>query len=346
MLMNEDQLQLRAAERVRTLSQQAGLIPGTGVGSSPGASVPAVGAKPTSQVRNRGGRKLFAVAVLALTVGMASVWTFIALQQLQSSIAADARGDLDIARKSFETLRERAQANLQAHCRVLVEDPRLKSTLATEGIDAATVADILNDLGKLRGEGFLMVLSPEGRVFAEAGAPELNGLDLSDSSIVKKAQAGSEATVGSWVLAGKVMDLSIMAIRYGDSIVAYLAVGQPVDDKLLGAVAGQTGVAVASALAQKVVIASSADSDMKVVLDKVAADGRAGGVITVAGVSYVAGVADLAETAQAHRLVMARPLDRPKQTFSRLHWLLFVPPFLVLIAVLFAMSVIRSPRRA
>src|SRR5207245_7798587 len=49
--------------------------------------------------------------------------------------------DLDHAQRVFELARVRTQSNLRALCKVIVEDPRLKSTLATEGMDEATVAE-------------------------------------------------------------------------------------------------------------------------------------------------------------------------------------------------------------
>jgi hypothetical protein len=63
------------------------------------------------------------------------------------------------------------------------------------------------------------------------------------------------------------------------------------------------------------------------------------------GERYIASVAELPETAQAHRLVMVASLHAAAQRFRLVEWLLFVPPVLVLVAVLFVLSAIRSPRR-
>lgn len=307
------------------------------------AAGPLIGSNP----RPRASRMLFHLFVIVLTVGLGAVWTVIAQRQLVASVALESAEHLQLAHKAFAQARTRSQADLQGYCRILVEDPRLKSTLATEGIDAATVADILSDLGKLRGSGFLMVLSPEGRVFAEAGATELRGMDLSDSGVVKKAQGAVEAVVGSWVLSGKVMDLSIMAIRFGDDILAYLVVGQSVDEKVLQQVAEQTGVDVASSLANTVVLSSSSDGTISSVLARVAGEsgGFSGRVLTIEGSQYVTGVVELGETAQSHRLVVVRALATARTPFEPLNWMLFVPPLLVLIAVLFSMFGTRSTRR-
>lgn len=318
----------------------AGHVP-THVGGTTGTKQ-----RPMVNPGRRRGRMLLGLGVVVLTVVLGAVWSFVAQRQLASSLVIESTEHLDHAHKAFEIARARVQTALQAHCRVLVEDPRLKSTLATEGMDEPTVADILTDLGKLRGSGFLMVLSPEGRVFAQAGAPELRGLDLSASSVVKKVQGTTVAVAGSWVLAGKVMDLSIMAIRYGEDVVAYLVVGESVDAPLLREVSDQTGVHVASALANTVTLASTTDARTQAAFTAIAAEPGTftGRVSTHGGDQYVTGLIELGETAQSHRLVLARPVTSMQPAFEPLRWMLFVPPLLVLIAVLFSMSVTRSRR--
>jgi hypothetical protein len=337
--MSEEQLHLRGSDASRTAVR--------GNPSTPSAVKKLAGSQISAQPSGGKSRVLFALVVIVLTVGAGVVWTLVAPQQLEMSIVADANAHVAVAQRAFTTLRSQTQANLMAHCRVLVEDPRLKSTLATEGMDAATVADILQDLSKLRREGFLLVLSPEGRVFAQAGAAELDGVDLSASSVVKKAHDSDDATVGSWVLAGKVMDLSIKSVRYGEALVAYLVVGQPVDEQLLTTVSTQTGIAVASALANKVVLTSK-DADVGDAFAQAVGDAASpvGRVITSNGRQYLAAVADLPETAQAHRLVLVASLDATSRRFATFEWMIFVPPGLVLVAVLFALSGIRSPRRS
>ncbi|MEO8700534.1 MAG: hypothetical protein ABI867_10845 [Kofleriaceae bacterium] len=292
-------------------------------------------------------RTWIAIVVIVLAVGITAVWTYIARDQLRASVVDEGAQHLVQARKAFDALRTQTQLNLTAHCRVLVEDPRLKSTLATEGMDAATVTDILQDLGKLRRGGFLLVLSPDGRVFAQTGASELEGLDLSASAVVKKARDADDATVGSWAIAGKVMDLSIKSIRYGESLVAYLVVGQQVGEALFAAVDDQTGVAIASVFANKVAMASSKDPQVADVVARVVAEPGTGlpQVLSSNGLRYVATSVELPETAQAHRLVLVSSLEPVAQRFRTLDWMVVVPPVLVLLAVLFVFSAIRSPRR-
>jgi hypothetical protein len=292
------------------------------------------------------------LVILALTFGVAAVWSLVALHQLSSSIVQESASHLERARRTFDLTRARTLDSLRAQARVMVEDPRLKSTLSVDGIDEPTVADILGDLGKLRSTGFLMVLTPEGRVFAQAGADELRGLDLSGSSAVKKAQSTLEAVTGSWVIGGKIMDLSIMPVRFRAKPIAYLVVGTAVDQDMLNAVADQTGVVVAATTGQTIMLSAPPDDQTKAVFTTVVGqlEGPAPQLFNVKGETYVAALSELEESGQTRpRLVVAQPLSQLRSTFATPRWLLFIPPVLVIIAVLFALTagrrvvVVRQP---
>lgn len=292
------------------------------------------------------------VVILALTFGVAAVWSLVALHQLSSSIVRENATHLERARRTFDLTRARTLDSLRAQARVMVEDPRLKATLSVDGIDEATVADILGDLGKLRSSGFLMVLTPEGRVFAQAGAEELRGLDLAGSSAVKKAQATLESVTGSWVIGGKIMDLSIMPVRFRAKPIAYLVVGTAVDQDMLNSVADQTGVAVAATTGSTIIMSAPPDDQTKTVFAAVVGqlDGSAPQLFNVNGETYVAALSDLEESGQTRpRLAVAQPLSQLRATFATSRWLLFIPPVLMIIAVLFALTagrrvvVVRQP---
>jgi hypothetical protein len=283
------------------------------------------------------------IALLALMVGVAGLGSFVGLRQLDAAIAAENRGKLDAAKGVFDLLRTRALEDMRGQGRILVEDPRLKSTLATEGMDEATVADILRDLGRLRGSGMLVVLTPEGRVFAEAGAPELRGLDLSKSKVVEKAQTANEAVVGSWVIGNKVIDLSIIAIRFDTNVISYLVVGQTIDLALLKAVATATGVGAGIAIGTEWTAVS--DDQLKA-MTGLAKDTTAGSpLFELDGARYVANIVELEQMGQSRpRLVLVQSLAQTSATFSIFKWLLWLSPILVLIGMVLAIS--RSNYRA
>jgi hypothetical protein len=295
----------------------------------------------------RGARRVMLVVVVVLTAGVGAVWSLVARRQLTSSIATESAAHLERARRTFDTTRSRTLNNLRGYARVMVEDPRLKSTLAIDGVDEITIADILGDLAKLRRAGFLIVLSTEGRVLAQAGADELRGLDLSGSSAVKEARSTLDAVVGSWVIGSEIMDLSIMPVRFGTTPIAYLVVGLAIDQDMLNAVAGQTDVAVATATGHAIVLASPHDDAWKPVFAAAAEldDSSQPRAFVLGDEAYVTAAAELEDRGHSRpRLVLVQALSHATASFAVMQWLLFIPPVLMLVAVLFAMTASRRVR--
>ncbi len=298
--------------------------------------------RPPSTVKPR--RPVFLlIALLVLMVGVSALGAFVAIRQLDTAIAAENRTKLDGAKNVFDLLRNRALEEMRGQGRILVEDPRLKATLATQGMDEATVADILRDIGRLRGSGMLVVLTPEGRVFAEAGAQELRGLDLSASSVVKKAQTSNEAVVGSWVIGSKIIDLSIIAIRFDTTVISYLVVGQMIDQALLKSLGTATGVGAGIAIGTEW---TSVSDDKLKAMTTLAQNPTAGNqLFELDGTRYVANIVELEQMGQSRpRLVLVQSLAPTGATFSIFKWLLWLSPLLVLIGMVLAIS--RSNYRA
>lgn len=286
-----------------------------------------------------GSCRAYLVAVLVFMTALAALWSFAARRQLDSALVVSATDSLARAHALFDVLRSRTQDSLRSQCGMLVEDPRLKSTLSTEGIDEATVADILTDLGRLRGTGFLLVLTPEGRVFAQAGANELRGLDLSESSVVKKARGSRDEVVGSWVIGGKIIDLAITAIQFNRIVIAYLVIGQAVDAEMVKAVSEGTGIAVAVIAGPEASPVSTADDKLRAVFQTLAHDGGVAGThaVEIDGARYLTATVGLEDNARSHpRLAMVRTLAAERKTFEIFEWLLLAPIGLLVVGVALA----------
>ena len=283
--------------------------------------------------------RVYFVAVLAITTVLGVMWSCVAKRQLDGALAASAAESFDRAHALFDVLRTRTQDSLRSQCGVLVEDPRLKSTLAIEGIDEATVADILTELGRLRRSGFLLVLTPEGRVFAEAGAPELRGLDLSASSMVKKARGAHDTVVGSWVIGGKIIDLAITAIQFDQNAFAYLVLGQAVDTELVDAVTAGTGVAASVIAGTEASPLSTTDDRLRVVLQTIPhiSDAAHAHAVEFGGAHYFIATVELEDTVPSRpRLALARALGPTRKPFAAFAWLLWAPIGLSIIGVVIA----------
>lgn len=294
----------------------------------------------TPAKRRSWGTLIVTIIALAVSVG----WVLVARQRLDDAITRENEGYLARARAVFDLVRSESQTNVRTQSRVLAEDPRLKSTLATEGIDEATIADILVDLNGLRRSGFLLILSPEGKVLGQAGAPELRGLDLASSSLVKKARTTSDAISGAWVIAGKVHDLAVVNVRFGTDVIAYLVVGRTLDASLLTAVSNSTGVGFAIVMGDRVAIAST-DEPLGPVFDAIAKRAHVR-ELDSAGQRYLVSLAELEGAAQMRpRLVLVRSMSSTTAAFSALGWLLVVPPIVLLTTIVLVVFLLRGPRR-
>lgn len=275
------------------------------------------------------------IAVTALAIlGVAVGWQVVARRRLDAAVVATATEQLDRARRVFDSLRQRTVAGLLTECRVLVEDPRLKSSLATAGVDEATVHDILDDILRLRSAGFLLVLSPEARVFAQAGAEELRGLDLSGSSVMTRARGARDASGGAWVIGGKLIEVAVASVRFDRNVLAYLVVGQAVDHALVQAVEDDTGVAVAVLVGSEPAPTSTTDAGLAAAFQQIAAEAgpQPARVIERDGEAYLAASVALEGTPPTHpRLAMARGLAAPRGQFASFAWLLWAPCVLIVL---------------
>lgn len=302
---------------------------------------PGLDSRPASPAKRRSwGSLIVTVVALAVCAG----WAVVARQRVSEAITHENSGYLARARAVFDLVRSESQANVRTQSRVLAEDPRLKSALATDGIDEATIADILDDLNSLRRTGFLLILSPEGKVLGQAGAPELRGLDLASSSLVKKAQATSDAISGAWVIAGKVHDLAVVNVRFDKAIIAYLVVGRTLDPELLAAASNSTGVGFAILMGDRVAIAPS-EPTLGPVFDAIA-KGATARELESGGQRYLVSLAELEGAAQMRpRLVLVRSMSSTTEAFSALGWLLLVPPIVLLTTIVLVVFLQRGPRR-
>jgi Double sensory domain of two-component sensor kinase len=302
------------------------------------ASLPAAPALPAGPPRSSA--MLLAALTLAAAAVTAALWMFATARTLRVAVATENEARLTGAAQLFAELRQLSQRALQAQGRLLGEDSRIKATLATDGVDAATVADILQDLLVVRRTGFLLVLTPDGRVFAEAGAAQLRGLDLSAAAVVQQARAAADAVIGSWIVAGKLLDLSVSPVRLGEATMGLLVVGEAVGAEQLAAVSKGTAVEVALVLGDKI---GETPSQLDAALwTRLAVEPTpfAARQLERDGQRYLVGLAELPNAGgplQA-RLALVRPLASADASFRLLTWLWWVPALLLV-----GLSLLRVP---
>ncbi|MFT3841597.1 MAG: cache domain-containing protein [Myxococcaceae bacterium] len=197
----------------------------------------------TGSVQKRRSRLPAIAAVVGLLA--AAGWVMAMRQARQQQQRAQQSEAMERAGVLVELLRESTQKRVAADAQMLAQDPRLQSTLAVSNVDDATILDILQDLQKLNGEALFAVLTPTGTVRVVLGAPKIKGLDLSTSSVVKRALAQDTAALGTWLVDDRVEEVAVMAVRAGDRPVALLAIGARLDDQQLSKLAKGAGVHLA-----------------------------------------------------------------------------------------------------
>jgi hypothetical protein len=279
------------------------------------------------------GFSLRSLGVAAIAVAAAAAWYAGARAKLaegdrrQNSLAIDSAGAL------WTQNREQVQARLRSECRVLSEDPRLKSTVATRGMDERTLADVLEDLRKLTGSALLAVLTPEGKVQAVIGQGLATGLDLSGTAVVKSAGSTSDAAVGDWLVGDQFLEVSVSALRFGSHLVGYFVVGAPLGVEALGRLAAAGGVPLALIVANRVVASAPKESGLQAVFDNLANEAAPfeHRTLVEAGREYGARLLEIPGLTRSVRVAFVRSVEGGAVS-GELAALLWVP-FALLVAV-------------
>lgn len=287
-------------------------------------------------------RSWVGVLLSVLTVALAVLWYTVVNASMEAGARAQNEAAVNGADALLGVFAEDVQLRLRTESQLMSEDPRLKSTLATPGIDEATIQDVLTDLRRQTNADFIAVLNPAARVQAEVGAGFLRGLDLSTSSVVKGAQVSADSVGGAWVVADRLVDVSAKAIRFGNQVVAYLMVGAPQTEATLQRVYQVTGSGCALLVGGKVSQAYPATGSFQGIFGSLAAEPAAFGtrVMSIGGKPYVVRLADVKNTQQRARVVIVRPAQETPEPYENARYLAYVPALAA--ALLTAVAVLRG----
>lgn len=288
------------------------------------------------------GRRMIVPALIlgAVSVAVSVMWLVVARRAVDAGVRANAVPYLERAKKAFDHMRSRTQSELRTQCRVLVEDPRLKSALGTEGMDEATLVDILNDLRALSGSTFLAILTPEGKVRAVSGADSLRGMNLASSQLMTSARTAPSAVAGAWVINGDLIDVGAQALRFEKETLAFLVAGAPLDKESLHAVYETSGAGVALILEGKVKASAPADAPYQAAFDALATQPGelSGRAFESGGLAFVASLTNAMTEAPGQempRVAAVRALDPSIKAFERLGMMLWIPPAIVFLIACF-----------
>lgn len=257
----------------------------------------------------------FALVTTAGVAGM-TIWLQGSLQD--ASRAADV-GVLASASSTFAEMLQSATENTQAHVRVMADDARIRTTLATPGIDPATIEDVLVDLTKASGLSWLAVLDAQRKVVAVVGNDELRGNDLSTSSVFKGATG---ATI--WRSQDSLMAVAAAPVNLGFENY-YLLGTTAVDQRKLDVLGKSTGLSAALVLDGKRAVESLRQPQDGDAIDQVIAQGVQG-----IGAGLAARVDVLSEAPRIIKLVLLVSNGAGRQALTSLSALMWAPLAFVL----------------
>lgn len=297
---------------------------------------------PQPPVAPRRGRDFLNLGMGLVSVALAVGWFVSVRGAMEHGVQAQLEANVRGAEHLFTQDRASRQQRLQAECRLMSEDPRLKSALATEGMDRATVEDILVGLRKQSSAEVIAVLNPTARVMASEGLEGFSGLDLSTSSVVRAAQQGTDAAAGSWVLGDKLFDVATRALRFGDQTIAYLVLAAPVTAGTMESVHATTGTGAALLISGKAgpsfpplpsyqgAFAALAQEPAALAAQRRVYDGNAA----------VVQVLEVPQTMPQVRVALVRMADGVTEPFGPMRWLVWLPP--VVAALFGALAIARG----
>jgi hypothetical protein len=281
----------------------------------------------------RRGRSVWNLAVGTLALLLAAGWFVAARTTFDSGVQAQLSEHLRGSERFFTRELALRQQRLQAECRLMTEDPRLKSALAIQGMDRATLDDILMEMRKQSSADVLAVLTPDARVQASQGFESLPGLDLSSAALIRTARDSGDAVAGNWVLGEQLFDVGIRAIRVGDQIVAYLVLGSRLTQASMEALHEATGSGAALLIAGKPGVAYP---PLPFFQGAFAGLAQEPGALPPQrrdfnGTEAVVQVVEVPRTVPPVRLAMVRPVDDFLAPFSLPRQLLWLPPLIAML---------------
>jgi hypothetical protein len=290
----------------------------------------------------RRGRSLWNLAVGTLALVLAAGWFVLAGSTFEAGVQAQLKAHLGGAERFFNRELALRQQRLQAECRLLTEDPRLKSALAVQGMDRATLEDLLLGLRKQSSADVLALLTPDARVQASEGFQGLPGLDLSSAALVRGARESGDAVSGSWVLGEQLFDVAVRALRVEDQLVAYLVLGARLTPASLEALHEATGSGAALLISGK---AQAAYPPLPFFQSAFARLAQEPGVVppqrrAFEGAEAMVQVVEVPRTVPPVRVALVRPVEDFVAPFSLSRRLLWLPP--IIATLLGALAIARG----
>jgi len=163
--------------------------------------------------------------------------------------------DLQRSRQVFEELQGYRASLFKSQVAVIADEPRLKATVATPGVDAQTIREVAVDHQRTVRADLFLVVDSAGKVLVDVADPSATGTSMAQAEIVAKTLEKRDSS-GIWVRNDKVHQVQARRLEFGSDVVGAIVVGYVIDDRVADTVYNQTASSVVVSLDETVVARS------------------------------------------------------------------------------------------
>ena len=227
------------------------------MGPSPATHATSPG--PSSETRQVGKalsfRTVILLSALILIGGILIATLFATTSVLQRNARTRLTEDLQRARQVFEELQGYRSSLFRSQAAVIADEPRLKATVATPGVDSQTIREVAEDHQRTVRADLFLVTDPLGKVLVDVADRAATGTSMAQAEIVARTLERREAS-GIWVRGDKTFQVQARRLEFGSDVVGAIVVGYVIDDRVATTIFNQTASAVVVVLDEGVVARS------------------------------------------------------------------------------------------
>jgi diguanylate cyclase (GGDEF)-like protein len=201
-------------------------------------------------------RRIVVVFVGLLVLVMALIVTLV-ISSNQRIVASEMTRELAAGTHVFQRLIEQNQRQLETAATVLSGDFAFREAIATQ--DQATVRSVIRNHGLRIGAQVMMVISPEGQLFADTQQEATAPRSFQFTDLLASAQSAGKSSGFRQMQDGYLYQIVLVPIL-APKLIAWVAMGFQVDDKWALGLSEMTGLTVSVIRqrgAQATVLASS-----------------------------------------------------------------------------------------
>jgi len=184
--------------------------------------------------------RIVVVFVGLLVLVMALMLAMIARSN-ERIVAAEMARELSAGARVFSRLIEQNQRQLETAARVVSIDFGFRDAIATQ--DQATIRSVLGNHGRRVGASVMMVISPEGRLIADTHSAAVTPDSFPLPDLLAVAEAKGMVTAFKQMQDGLLYQIVLVPIE-APKLIAWVAMGFPVDDGWTRDLSGVTGLSV------------------------------------------------------------------------------------------------------